>query len=351
MRRAAVLLALLAMALAGCGREQAEESEPTVRVVKLVEVGEHTLMPSRRFVGRVEALRTVDLSFRVGGQLTEVPPRQGETIPQGESVARLDPTDYELAVRRAEAEYQLARREMERTRQLLETNAIAQSAFDEIRTQYQLAEVQRDSSRQDLSYTTIEAPFDALVTRRLVENHSNVQPNTAIVRVQDVTELRVRINIPETLVRYVVDPEHFEVEAELLSVPGDTFPLEYREHVTEPDEVAQTYQVEFAIPDHEAVGAMPGMTASVMISLIDAIEHGALKIPVAALDKDNDGSFRVWVYRDDDQRVEARQVLVGQLHGESVPVLAGLQPGERIVAAGAHLLHEGASVRPMEATL
>ncbi|NIC37160.1 efflux RND transporter periplasmic adaptor subunit [Halomonas desiderata] len=351
MKRAVGLMAMVALALAGCNGDQAEEDEPAVRVVKLMEVGEHTLVPSRRFVGRVEALRTVDLSFRVGGQLIEVPPRQGETIPQGESVARLDPTDFELAVRRAEAEYQLARREMERTRQLLETNAISQSAFDEVRTQYELAAVQRDSARQDLSYTTIEAPFDAMVTRRLVENHSNVQPNTAIVRVQDVTELRVRINVPETLVRNVVNPERFEVEAELLSVPGESFPLEYREHVTEPDDVAQTYQVEFAIPDHEAVGAMPGMTASVSVSLIDAIEHGALRIPVAALDTDNEGNFRVWVYRADDQRVEPRQVLVGQLHGDSVPVLAGLQPGERIVAAGAHLLHEDMRVRPMEAAL
>ncbi|MBA2778925.1 efflux RND transporter periplasmic adaptor subunit [Billgrantia kenyensis] len=351
MKRSAWLIVLLGLVMVGCGRDQADEEEPAVRVVKLQEVGEHTLIPSRRFVGRVEALRTVDLSFRVGGQLVEVPRRQGETIGQGQTVARLDSTDYELAVRRAEAEYQLARREMERARPLLDNNSISQSAFDEIRTHYELAEVQRDSARQDLSYTAIEAPFDALVTRRLVENHSNVQPNTAIVRVQDVTELRVRINVPETLVRHVVSPERFEVEAELLSAPGERFPLEYREHVTEADDVAQTYQVEFAIPDHEAVGAMPGMTAAVSVTLIDVIEHGALHIPAAALDTDNEGNFRVWVYRDEDQRVEPRQVLVGQLHGDTVPVLAGLQRGERIVAAGAHLLYEDARVRPMEATL
>ncbi|NIC04229.1 efflux RND transporter periplasmic adaptor subunit [Billgrantia bachuensis] len=351
MKPAMMLLALVVLALAGCDRNQAEEDEPSARVVKLIEVGEHSLVPSRRFVGRVEAVRTVDLSFRVGGQLVEMPPRQGELIPEGETIARLDPTDYELAVRRAEAEYQLARREMERTRQLLETNSISQSSFDEVRTQYELAEVQRDSARQDLSYTIINAPFDALVTRRLVENHSNVPPNTAIVRVQDVTELRVKINVPETLIRHVTDPERFEVEAELLSLPGQRFPLEYREHVTEPDEVAQTYEVDFAIVDPANVGAMPGMTASVAVSLVDAVEHGALSIPVAALDKDNEGDFRVWVYRSDDERVEPRSVLVGEIQGETVPVLAGLQPGEKIVAAGAHLLHEGASVRPMEATL
>ncbi|WP_234275461.1 efflux RND transporter periplasmic adaptor subunit [Billgrantia zhangzhouensis] len=346
-----MLITLLILTLAGCDRQQVDEEESAVRVVKLVEVGEHSLVPSRRFVGRVEAVRTVDLSFRVGGQLTEMPPRQGEVIEQGETVSRLDPADYELAVRRAEAEYQLARREMERTRHLLDNNSISQSAFDEVRTRYELAEVQRDSARQDLSYTTIEAPFDALVTRRLIENHSNVQPNTAIVRVQDVTELRVKINVPETLVRHVSDPERFQVEAELLAVPGERFPLEYREHVTEPDVVAQTYEVDFAITEPAEVGALPGMTVSVAVSLIDAIDHGALSIPLTALDKDSEGGFRVWVYHADDQRVAQRSVLIGEIQGESVPVLAGLQAGESIVAAGAHLLHENARVRPMEATL
>ncbi|MGQ4880063.1 efflux RND transporter periplasmic adaptor subunit [Billgrantia sp. LNSP4103-1] len=351
MTRAAWLLAFLGMALVGCDQRQTGEVEPTARVVKLMEVGEQTLVPSRRFVGRVEAVRTVDLSFRVGGQLVEMPSRQGQVIPEGETLARLDPTDYELAERRAEAEYQLASREMERTRHLLDNNSVSQSAFDEVRTRYELAEVQRDSARQDLSYTTIEAPFDALVTRRLVENHSNVQPNTPIVRVQDVTELRVKINVPETLVRHVTDPERFRIEAELLSVPGESFLLEYREHVTEPDDVAQTYEVDLAIVDPASVGAMPGMTVSVEVSLVEAVEHGALSIPVAALDKDNEGHFQVWVYAPDEQRVESRRILVGEIGGESVPVLTGLRQGEQIVAAGAHLMHENARVRPMDASL
>ncbi len=352
MKSVSGVLVLLLLALTGCdGEGDNETGEPEARVVKLMEVGAQTHVPSRRFVGRVEAVRTVDLSFRVGGQLVELPPRQGEVIPRGETIARLDPTDYELAARRAEAEYELASREMQRTRQLLESHSVSQSTFDEVRTHYELADVQRDSARQDLSYTSIEAPFDALVTRRLVENHSNVPPNTAVVRVQDVTELRVKINVPESLIRHVDEPDRFVVEAELLSQPGKRFSLAYREHVTEPDEVAQTYEVDFAIVDHEQSDARPGMTASVSVSLVDAVEHGALLIPVDALDKDSNGDFRVWVYRAEERRVEPRQVVVGEIRGETVPVLAGLQQGERIVAAGSHLLTEDVRVRPMEANL
>ena len=356
MKRSVRLMALLGagllgLALAGCESDPQAAAEEPARVVKLIRVGEQSLLTGRRFVGRVEALSTVDLSFRVGGQLIEVPSQQGEVIPRGEVVARLDPTDYELAERRADAEYRLARRELERGRQLLDKNSISQSAFDEIRTRYELAEVQRDSARQELSYSVIEAPFDARITRRLVENHSNVQPGTAIVRVQDVTELRVAINVPETLVQHLADPERFQVEAELLALPGERFALEYREHVTEPDSVAQTYEVDFAIVDPAAAGAMPGMTAAVHVALAEGVEFGALMIPAAALDSDSEGNFRVWVYDAENHQVEPRSVQVGEVQEQVVPVLSGLQRGEQIVAAGAHLLHEGQRVRPLKASL
>ena len=351
-RRVVLLgVGLLGLALVGCESDQQAVTEEPARVVKLTQVGEQSLLPGRRFVGRVEAVSTVDLSFRVGGQLVEVPSQQGGVIPQGGVVARLDPTDYELAERRADAEYRLALRELERSRQLLDNNSISQSAFDEIRTRYELAEVQRDSARQELSYSVIEAPFDARITRRLVENHSNVQPGTAIVRVQDVTELRVAINVPETLVRHLTNPERFQVEAELLALPGERFALEYREHVTEPDSVAQTYEVDFAIVDPAASSAMPGMTVSVHVALADGVDYGAMLIPSSALDSDGEGSFRVWVYDAESRQVESRSVEVGEIQGEAVPVLSGLQRGEHIVAAGAHLLHEGQRVRPLKASL
>src|SRR5690554_8208026 len=95
---------LLGLALAGCESDPQAAAEEPARVVKLVRVGEQSLLPGRRFVGRVEALSTVDLSFRVGGQLVEVPSQQGQVIHRGAGEARLEHTDYELQEGRADAE-------------------------------------------------------------------------------------------------------------------------------------------------------------------------------------------------------------------------------------------------------
>lgn len=106
----------------------------------------------------------------------------------------------------------------------------------------------------ELAYTSLYAPFDALIARRLVENHTTLPPNAEVVRIQDISELRIRINVPEALMQHL-DGEHgFNAEAEIATLPGERIALEYREHITEPDEVAQTYQVEFAPAEGEHPG-------------------------------------------------------------------------------------------------
>lgn len=342
-----------AMALASCvlitgcsGGEPTEEVSP--KVVKLIVVGEQDGIKSRRFVGRVLALRKVDLSFQVSGRLVEFPAVQGRIIREGELIAQLAQTDYELAVKRALAERELLMRDMQRKRKLLERNAISQSVFDEAQTNLELSEVRLEQARQNLSYTTIRAPFDALVTRRLVDLHSNVQPNEQIIRVQDVSELRIRISVPEALIRHVLNPDRLIVSAEMLAMRGQRIPLEYREHVTEPDEVAQTYEVEFALGDDVPFVVLPGMTAAVSISLDDPTAASEIEIPVSALDQDATGNFQVWRYDPENQSVSPRSVIIGDIRGDQVAVVSGLGVGETIAATGSSKLRDGMQVRPLK---
>ncbi|CDG53282.1 MULTISPECIES: efflux RND transporter periplasmic adaptor subunit [Halomonadaceae] len=350
MRPKKTFIFIFSVLLTGCSSDE-KEREVSPRVVKVIETNQQSDIISRRFVGRVDALNTVDLSFQVGGRLSEFPAIQGGVIPEGELVARLEQTDYALALRKAEAESNLARRDMQRKRNLLAHNAVSQSVFDEAQTNFELSEVQLESARQDLSYTTIRAPFDALVTRRLTDLHSNIQPNEQVVRVQDVTELRIRMSAPEALIQYVANSDRFEIEAELLAMPGHRIPLEYREHVTEPDEVAQTYEVEFALIDDTPLVALPGMTATVFISLADDVMPPVIMIPVSAVAKDEAGNFHVWRYNTDEKTVTSQQVALGEISGDSVPVISGLERGTTIVVAGLHLLRDGMPVQPLEQAL
>lgn len=352
MRPNTLWIALIAMALllVGCSDEQATQ-EPPVQVIKLFETDQQDFFPSRRFVGRVDALSTVNLAFRVGGRIQAFPAVQGTTIPRGELIARLDPTDYALQVRSAEAEVDQARRHLNRQRNLYSHNAVSESVLDAARTDAELAETQLANAKQQLDYTTLNAPFDALVTRRLIENHTTVPPNAEVVRIQDVSELRIRINVPEALMQHLKSDHTYNIEVEISTLPSERIPLVYREHVTEPDPVAQTYQVEFAPAEGMSIIALPGTTASVFIELEDAVKPSAVMIPSSALDHSENGNFRVWVYDPETGTVSPQQVTAGEIADDYVIIIAGLKPGVSIAAAGVQLLRDGMQVKPLKKAL
>ncbi|HCR98161.1 MULTISPECIES: efflux RND transporter periplasmic adaptor subunit [Halomonas] len=345
-----ILLVLTPLLTVGCGNDDETQPNPT-QVVKLYETSQQEVYPSRRFVGRVDALSTVNLAFQVGGRIEALPAVQGATIPRGELIARLDQTDYALQVRSAEAEYEQARRHLVRQRNLRAHDAVSQSALDSAQTEAELAETQLESARQELAYTTLNAPFDALVSRRLVENHTTVPPNTEVVRIQDISELRVRFNVPQALMQHLERDHHFKVEAEIATLPGQRFSLEYREHATEPDEIAQTYEVEYAPTPDVPLIALPGTTASVFIAFKNTLETPLIMVPSSALDNDEQGEFQVWIYDGDEGTVSPQRVTPGDIVGDQVIITAGLEDGASIVAAGVHLLRDGMQVKPLEASL
>lgn len=346
----ALACAAALLTLAACGETEPPEVQPEPRAVRLETVGAAQRPAQRRFVGRIEALSTVDLSFRVPGRVVELPVVQGTVVAKGGLIAALDPADYRLAVREAEVQRNLVSRDLARKRTLAERQVVSRATLDAAEAEMGLRDVAHSNARRNLGYTRIEAPYDALITRRLVDNYTNVQAGQEVVRVQDVTELRVHVSIPEDLIGLVQQAERFAIEAQLPAYPDRTFPLEYREHATEPDRVAQTYAVQFGLERPGGGDILPGMTAAVLVRARgEGLAGRPLDLPESALDTGPGGAFRAWVFHPEDGVVRPRPVEVGSVAGGRVPVLTGLQAGEQVVTAGVHLLSEGMAVRPAEA--
>ena len=349
MIRPAALIALLLAALPAAAQTDAGRTDapadPPPATVRLFTVEAPNGAAVRRFVGRVEAKRTVDLSFQRPGLLVDLPVTTGDALPEGALLAALDTADFELALRRTEARLKLARSELDRSSDLADRGAGTQSRLDAAEAEAALAEVDHDDARRALDLTRITAPFDALVARRLVDAFTYVTPQVPVVRVQDVSELRAVISVPESLVGVSRTPGAFRATARLAALPDETFALELREFVTEADPVAQTYEVAFALPVPRDPRILPGMTATVEIrATLPGAGAGPL-VPATAVDT-RDG-FRVWVHDPDTGTVQPRTVELGLPQGDLFPVRDGLSGGETLVAAGVSRLQPGQRVRAM----
>ena len=318
-----------------------------VPTVKLYTINGEEQANSRHFVGRIDAVSTVDLAFQVGGRVTELPVQQGQVVPAGELLAALDPADYQLAVDQAEVQLAQASRDLERGKPLREQGILTPSAFDQLQTNFEIARVALENARLNLDYTQLKAPFDALVTRRLVERFATVAAGTPLLRVQNISELRVHINVPEQIMRQVRDTSDYLVSVRLSEAASERYPLAYREHATEVDPLTQTYQVSFAMPRLPEVNLLPGMTVNVVTERVAT--DSAVLIPVSALDTATPEQFYVWRYLPDSQTVQRIAVQVGTVREQQIEVLSGLNRGEQVVSAGIYQLQPGQQVQPFVA--
>ena len=320
----------------------APPTEAAVAVpLQVVQAGDG--LAARSFIGRVEAQRTVDIAFQIGGQIVEIGPTEGERVPAGSVIATLDEVNFRLALERAEAVVDLARSEEARVSELVERAAAPRAQLDRARAELRQAEVAVAEAQRALEQTRIHAPFEAIVARRLIETYSNVTPAVPVLRLQDVSTLMVAISLPEDLaVLARTAPEDYEAVARFPALPGAVMPLDLARFVTEADPVAQTYAVKFALRESDP-RILPGMTATVEIRPRQRVE--AVMVPVSAVDTSSGAAPRVWVV-DEESRAYPSEVSLGLPQGDQIPVLSGVTPGARIVAAGWWQMRDGVLVRP-----
>ena len=185
-----LMLLALSLFVAACVHEEPTGKPATVRPVKAMRVFDESALTERSFPGRASAEQEVNLSFRVTGPLITFPVDVGHEVKKGDVVARIDPTDYEAALRtvqgrvdQEQARAKRAKQDLDRLERIFrqDPGATSEAAIDRAR---QL----RDSSaagvrslqgsvktvRDQLSYTYLKAPFDGTVSETYVENFETV---------------------------------------------------------------------------------------------------------------------------------------------------------------------------------
>ena len=338
-----LILASVFFILSGCGDSRTEQPAPAVPMVRLLQINSGDMTAERYFPARLEAARAANMSFQVPGKLVHLPVIKGDQIREGELIARLDQTDYQLLLESARVAYAQAERDLNRLQQLRSQNHVSQAQLDEARTAYDRAAVELDRARQNLIYTEIFAPYDALIADRMADNFTQVAAGTPVVRIHDLSRIEVEIAVPEILLPQVQDPTGYYVTATLPSVPDRQFELNFKEYATEPDLRSRTYRVTFDMENPTDLRLLPGMSATVRVALLSEKDQLPV-LPLQALVGDGNQTH-VFVYDPDTQRVAARSVTTGRLMAEGVEILEGIQSGEQVVAAGAGFLSDGMQVR------
>lgn len=295
---------------------------------------------TRQFFGQVRARETVDLSFDVGGTMTLLVPEEGQRVARGDVLAQLDLDRFARAVERAELSLQMATREAARAATLTERQVGAPARAEDAATARDMADVALRDARAALADATLRAPFDGLVAVRITPAFSSVSPGQPVLRVHDQSEVRVEIAVPEQLFQQIGALDFIDFAAELPG--GGNAPLRLVAFQPDTDRVGQSYRITLAFVDR--VNVLPG--ASVTVRASAATPSQGVQVPVSALLAGNtrEASVLTLVPQDDVFVLRLQPVTVAASDGSRFTV-EGLPAGSEIVAAGAHLLRDGQTVR------
>jgi RND family efflux transporter MFP subunit len=191
------------------------------------------------------------------------------------------------------------------------------------------------------------APFSGFIAKRYVDNYQTVNAGSPIVSVQNIKEIEVEVNIPESLIMNSARGLDYSAYA-VFEVPVKReYKMTLKEIGTEADPVTQTYPVRFVMPSPEDINVLPGMTVAAKLVISESYEEGQFEVPESAVFSDSQGKVYVWVLGDD-MRVHQRPVLTDGLKNNNIVILSGLEEGEEIVAAGILHLREGKEVKRFE---
>jgi len=326
-----------------------------VQPVVVVRVQSQPLIERQTYTGVIRARYETDLGFRVGGKVIARRVEIGERVKTGQVLAMLDPEDYDLAVRVAEAdlaaseaEAKVAAQEEVRAKSMLTNRAISSSEYDQRLSLSDASRERREKNRRSLQlarnrlgYCTLTANTAGVITSLTVEAGQVVAEGQTLIRIARLDEKEAIVSIPEKRVQSLRSQT---ATVSLWSSTGDRIPAKLRELAPTADAATRTYQARFTLIDASDRIEL-GMTATVHLEAVETAT--AIHVPTTALLSRGE-SPSVWVVDAKLGTIAAVAVKVREYRPDSVVIASGLSGGELVVRAGVHKLDAGQKVRIVE---
>ena len=351
-RRSLMAIGLLAgwlmvgLMAGGCAKQAVKDprlQSPRVEVFKAEAAGS----TRRTFTGVVEARVQSDLGFRVGGKILERSVDVGQRVQKGQPLMRLDPEDLRLSaaaqqanVEAARAKYTQAKADETRSATLIKSGVISgreydqdRAALDSAKALLEAVEAQARVSNNSSEYAVLLADADGVIVRTLSEPGQVVAAGQAVIELAHDGPREALINLPEG-----VRPDLGTIASARLYEQDQMYQAKLRQLSDAADPASRTFEARYVL-EGEGASAPLGSTVTITLLTKQTSANQSVLVPVGAV-YDRGSGPGVWIV-DDKSEVKFRFIKVGSIGQEEVVVSRGVQAGEKVVALGAHLLHEG----------
>jgi membrane fusion protein, multidrug efflux system len=335
-----------ALVLSGCDSGTANavaQGETPAIPVEVAEVERGSITAFYSTTATLEADREARVVPRLGGTIVELFAEEGDTVTEGQLLARIDADRYRLELKRNEATLQRLEQDFNRHREMQERNLISLEAFERAKFEYESHRAQVELSRLDLFHTAIRSPIAGVVSRRLIKVGNTVNTQEEAFVVTSLDPLLAVLHVPERELSRLAVGQPALIGAD--AVPGHRFEGGVARISPVIDAATGTFRVTVEVGG-EDTPLKPGMFARV--NVVHDVRSDVLLVPVQAVIAED---ARTYLFIVRDGVAERRDVRTGYRDNGKVEVSAGLSEGEHVVVTGQAALRNDSKVQIIGGTI
>ncbi|PWU02491.1 MAG: efflux RND transporter periplasmic adaptor subunit [Bacteroidetes bacterium] len=350
------LLIIVLIGLSACSHESKMKDQAEIKpvMVTLASVSsgiEHEIFAS----GTIESDKTVNISTRIMGRITEILVKPGDKVIRGQLVAKV--WDDDIRAKRAQADAMIleaesvmktAQKDYERFNNLYQHQSATAKEVENVTLQYNSAKAKlsaanqlRNEANSNLTYSNLTAPFSGVITQKLADVGSLANPGMPILTIEQNENFRVSAPIAESDINkiHLGDPAQVRIKSNGEIISGKIIEINPSSQFT-----GGQYIIKIGIADDEKRNLYAGMYASVSIPLkkVEKETENVNLVPLSAITNRDEltGVYTVSA----NHTALLRWIQLGKKYGDKVEVISGLSRNEKFISSFDSKLYNGAPV-------
>ena len=325
------------MMLAGCTEKSRKLEKKNVKV-ETISVGNTNLGGTKDYVGTIEEKMGSTLSFEIAGNITSIRVEEGDRVSKGQLLATINPTTVKEAHRATLTTLKQAQDAYRRFLPLHQSGTISDMKWVEIGSKLEQAKAAESIARQQLSHSTLTAPFAGVIAAKNVDLGTYVLPGQPVLKLANVAQVNAKISVPETEISHLHVGDKVKLTVAALS--GAIFRGTISEKGIDANPISHTYDVKVGITNPQG-RLLPGMVCNAQVQG-SAATPSHITVPPQSIELDVDNSRFVWTVVNG--KAHQQPVTTGDFEGDGIVILSGLKAGDQVIINGQQKVSEGMNV-------
>jgi RND family efflux transporter MFP subunit len=326
-------LLLFVLPLWSCSKEEdnraADDKLPPQRV-QVLNVGTSRVADQIEVMGNVQAAESAIISSRISGNISDIFVFPGSFVKSEENLLKISAEEISAKLLQARAQLNQASRNLEREQKLLAKRAATPEAVKSLEETQEIAQANYNEAKTMLGYTSVKAPFEGRITRKLVDVGDLATPGKPLLHIENEDSVQVVADVPEVLANNIRMgmKMHISVPSASLEIEGSV-----AEIAPIADRQSRTVNIKLDIGKSSSLRSgqfarvtLPGKEVKTLLIPQETIQmHGQME--------------KVFVAEDD--RARLRLIRTGKTYPDGIEVLSGLTPGDSLILSSQSPLSDG----------